>query len=301
MPIAGIVLFFFPLYYQFFKAPPPYPVKAANWVALAWTVFGIVLAIWLVRTRPERLKDIENVYVEDEDARRPARRARRAAWSPSWCATPEERLRSGVAEIARRPGVCERIDSDAPAAGGTPDHVPRPDRSAARRPAGDAGGAALARTRARWSRSPALYYAAAKIGLRLAYLDGAVTALWPPVGVGIAALVLYGPRLWPGIVIGDLLVADFSTPLGTVLGQTVGNTLEVVVAAVLLRRLTGGRPAMDRVGDVLALVGCGRGRDRDQRELRRDVAAARRRHRAPASSPRSGGRGGCRTSRARSS
>ena len=99
-----------------------------------------------------------------------------------------------------------------------------------------------------------LYYVAAKIGLRLAYLNGAVTALWPPVGIGIAALVLYGPRLWPGVVIGDLLVADFSTPLGTVLGQTVGNTLEVVVAAVLLRRLVGRRPALDHVGDVLALV-----------------------------------------------
>src|SRR6187455_3860354 len=83
------------------------------------------------------------------------------------------------------------------------------------------------------------YYVAAKIGLRLAYLDGAVTALWPPVGVGIAALVLYGPRLWPGIVIGDLLAADYSTPLGTVMGQTVGNTLEVLVAALLLRRLVG--------------------------------------------------------------
>jgi signal transduction histidine kinase/integral membrane sensor domain MASE1 len=102
----------------------------------------------------------------------------------------------------------------------------------------------------------ALYYAAAKIGLRLAYLNGAVTALWPPVGVGIAALVLYGPRLWPGIVIGDLLVGDFSTPLGTVLGQTVGNTLEVLLAALLLRRLTRGRPAMDRVSDVFALVAC---------------------------------------------
>src|SRR3954468_15119840 len=96
-----------------------------------------------------------------------------------------------------------------------------------------------------------VYYAAAKVGLRLACLDGAVTALWPPVGVGIAALVLYGPRLWPGIVIGDLLAADYSTPMGTVMGQTLGNTLEVVVAAVILRRLTNGRPAMDRVGDVL--------------------------------------------------
>ena len=102
----------------------------------------------------------------------------------------------------------------------------------------------------------AVYYGAAKLGLRLAYLNGAVTALWPPVGVGIAALVLYGPSLWPGIVIGDLLVGDYSTPLGTVLGQTVGNTLEVLVAALLLRRLAGERPALERVGEVLALVGC---------------------------------------------
>src|SRR3954453_11623420 len=102
-----------------------------------------------------------------------------------------------------------------------------------------------------------LYWAAAKIGLRLAYLDGAVTAMWPPVGLGIAALVLYGPWLWPGIVIGDLLVGDYSTPLGTVVGQTVGNTLEVLVAALLLRRLMAGRPAMDRVGAVFALVPAG--------------------------------------------
>src|ERR671921_486101 len=62
----------------------------------------------------------------------------------------------------------------------------------------------------------AVYYGAAKLGLRLAYLDGAVTALWPPVGVGIGALTLFGPGLWPGVVVGDLLVGDYSTPLGTV-------------------------------------------------------------------------------------
>ena len=44
-------------------------------------------------------------------------------------------------------------------------------------------------------------------------------------------------------MIGDLLVGDYSTPMGTVLGQTVGNTLEVVVAALLLRRLIGGARA----------------------------------------------------------
>ena len=102
----------------------------------------------------------------------------------------------------------------------------------------------------------ALYYGAAKAGLQLAYLNGAVTALWPPVGVGIAALVLCGLRLWPGIVIGDLLVGDYSTPLGTVMGQTAGNTLEVVAGAYLLRRLVGDRPRLERVREVFALVGC---------------------------------------------
>jgi signal transduction histidine kinase len=101
-----------------------------------------------------------------------------------------------------------------------------------------------------------LYYGAARAGLHLAYLHGSVTALWPPVGVGIAALVIGGPGLWPGIVAGDLLVADFSTPWGTVLGQTIGNTLEVVVAALLFLRLAGRRRDLERVWDVLALVIC---------------------------------------------
>jgi amino acid transporter len=76
LPIGGIVLFFFPLYYQFYKAPPPYPVRAANWVALAWTVVGIALTIWLTTSQPERLRDIENVYVDDDDDGPPAAAAR---------------------------------------------------------------------------------------------------------------------------------------------------------------------------------------------------------------------------------
>src|SRR4029079_2222564 len=74
------------------------------------------------------------------------------------------------------------------------------------------------------------YYGAGRIGLELAYLKGAVAALWPPAGLGLAALVLYRVRLWPAIVIGDLLLADYSTPLGTVLAQTLGNTVAIVVA-----------------------------------------------------------------------
>ena len=107
----------------------------------------------------------------------------------------------------------------------------------------------------------AAYYAAARIGLHLAYPHtgtttyGAVTAFWPPVGIGIAALVLFGPRLWPAIVIGDLLAGDYSTPLGVTLGQTFGTVVAVVVAALLLIRLGARTPGL-RVRDVLVLIAC---------------------------------------------
>jgi signal transduction histidine kinase len=98
------------------------------------------------------------------------------------------------------------------------------------------------------------YYGAGRIGLALAYLNGAVAALWPPAGLGVAVLFLYGLRFWPAIVIGDLFRGDYSTPLGTVLAQTLGNTVAIVAAALLLRRLTGGRGGLERVVDVLALI-----------------------------------------------
>ena len=44
------------------KFVPTYPIKYANWAALGW----IVLTVWLSLARPERLRDMDRVYVEDE-------------------------------------------------------------------------------------------------------------------------------------------------------------------------------------------------------------------------------------------
>ena len=96
------------------------------------------------------------------------------------------------------------------------------------------------------------YYGAGRIGLALAYLNGAVAALWPPAGLGVAVLFLYGLRLWPAIVIGDLFLGDYSTPLGTVLAKTVGNTVAVVAAALLLRRWRPGILAAIQVAAITA-------------------------------------------------
>src|SRR5262245_29908441 len=99
------------------------------------------------------------------------------------------------------------------------------------------------------------YYGAAQIGYTLKFSGAVAAIVWLPVGVGIAFLYLGGLRLWPGVVIGDLLADQWSTlPLGSGIGQTIGNTLEVVVAAYLLRRLVrSGRP-LDSVAGVCGML-----------------------------------------------
>jgi diguanylate cyclase (GGDEF)-like protein/PAS domain S-box-containing protein len=99
------------------------------------------------------------------------------------------------------------------------------------------------------------YFGAAKAGLALAYENSSVTAVWPPTGIALAALVLWGRRLWPGVALGALLANSWTgVPLVTVLGITAGNTLEALVGATLLTSVAHFRPSLDRARDVLALA-----------------------------------------------
>jgi integral membrane sensor domain MASE1 len=99
------------------------------------------------------------------------------------------------------------------------------------------------------------YYGSAKIGLNLAFATSSVTAIWPPTGIALAALVIWGRSVWPGVALGAFLANAWTgVPFITVLGITCGNTLEAVVGAYLLRRVGDFRPSLERVRDVLALV-----------------------------------------------
>ena len=99
------------------------------------------------------------------------------------------------------------------------------------------------------------YLGAAKLGQTLRY-TASVGAIWPPAGLGIAALYLWGMRWWPGVLLGEILVNgellldDGAYPLGSLVGQQAGNMAEIVVGALLLRRLVGPGAAMDRVDQV---------------------------------------------------
>jgi signal transduction histidine kinase len=106
-----------------------------------------------------------------------------------------------------------------------------------------------------------LYYAGAKTGYLLEFSGPVAAIVWLPVGVGIAFLYLGGIAYWPGVLIGDLLANDYSVlPVGSALGQTCGNLLEVVIAVLLLRRLVRHGSPLDSprlVGAIAVSVAAG--------------------------------------------
>ena len=99
-----------------------------------------------------------------------------------------------------------------------------------------------------------VYVAAAKLGIELSVARGVITPVWAPTGIAIAALFLFGTRLWPAVAVGAFVANVTSdASIGVSAAIAVGNTLEAVVGSELLRR-ADVRPALNRVRDVLALI-----------------------------------------------
>jgi integral membrane sensor domain MASE1 len=101
------------------------------------------------------------------------------------------------------------------------------------------------------------YFATAQFGLVLALVEGQVTPLWLPTGISVAALLMSGRGIWPGIALGAFAAnISLGAPLFSALLITAGNTAAPLVALHLLTRF-GFRPALDRLKDALLLVFAG--------------------------------------------
>jgi signal transduction histidine kinase len=122
-----------------------------------------------------------------------------------------------------------------------------------------------------WTLVAALYFAAGKLGLMLAYVHPSASSVWPPSGIVLACILALGPRAWPGVLVGGFLVnfttlvgTNFNTLVGafrvdyvtvaisiaTSLGIAVGNTLEGLVGAALVRRFANGLAPFERAPDT---------------------------------------------------
>ncbi|HEY3106074.1 MAG TPA: MASE1 domain-containing protein [Gaiellaceae bacterium] len=98
------------------------------------------------------------------------------------------------------------------------------------------------------------YVGAAKLGIHLHVSHGIITPVWAPSGISLAALLLLGLRYWPAVALGAFLAnvtSDVSVAVAA--GIAVGNTLEAVVGATIVRRF-GFRPELDRVRSVIVFT-----------------------------------------------
>ncbi len=96
-----------------------------------------------------------------------------------------------------------------------------------------------------------VYFAAAELGLSLAFIHDNVSPVWPPTGVAVAALLLFGYRAWPGVLIGAFAANALTPiPIGAVLAIAAGNTLEALAAVFIMRR-AGFKNSFNRAKQVV--------------------------------------------------
>ncbi len=106
------------------------------------------------------------------------------------------------------------------------------------------------------------YSVTGKLGTFLAIPPGYATAIWPPSGIALASILIYGNRIWPGIFIGAFLV-NFSIALvtgslsevfisvTTTLAMSIGASLQAIAGARLVRRYAGFPNSLTREKEVL--------------------------------------------------
>ncbi len=112
-----------------------------------------------------------------------------------------------------------------------------------------------------WGRGVVLaliYFLSAQVGLALSLLDHSVTVFWPPSGISLVALFLYGYRLWPAVLVGSFFANMVSgLPLYAVFVMALGSTLEALLGTYLLKRSTRFSIELREVRDIFRLAWCG--------------------------------------------
>ncbi|HYU33785.1 MAG TPA: CHASE domain-containing protein [Thermoanaerobaculia bacterium] len=111
----------------------------------------------------------------------------------------------------------------------------------------------------------AAYAATARLSLLIAIPPGIFGTIWPPSGIALAALLLGGRRLWPGVFLGSVAIVlltflqegnfPFLLPVVAIaIALGAGASLQAVAGASLVRRFTRGRNPLDRQRDVMAFL-----------------------------------------------
>ncbi len=102
----------------------------------------------------------------------------------------------------------------------------------------------------------AFYFVGGLLGKQTSFLSGSMALVWPPTGIALAAILLFGYRFWPGVAVGAVLFSLMNgMPLGFfTFGTAIGNTMGAIVGTFLLRRWVAFDNAMERTREVTAYL-----------------------------------------------
>ena len=118
---------------------------------------------------------------------------------------------------------------------------------------------------AKLAATAAAYYVVGRLGLLLAIPPGYATAVWPASGIALAGTLLFGYRVWPGILLGSFLI-NLRTSLDTTSTASILNTtalaasigmgasLQAIVGALLIRRFTQYPTALVEARDIIKFL-----------------------------------------------
>ncbi|HEU4652487.1 MAG TPA: MASE1 domain-containing protein, partial [Steroidobacteraceae bacterium] len=111
-----------------------------------------------------------------------------------------------------------------------------------------------------------VYYVIGRVGLLLAIPPGYATLIWPPSGIALAALILWGARVWPGVALGSFLLNIVIALAGASLnslslhswaiaaGIAFGSTVQAMAIRALLHRVFGSPISLGSWRDVVRLL-----------------------------------------------
>ena len=98
-------------------------------------------------------------------------------------------------------------------------------------------------------------YLAVELGLKFTFLSPHVSLFNLATGVGVGALIVYGIRYWPGILIGVALGYYLNNePASLAIAVAVGIMLESIVSAYILRRYFHLDTSLEYIPDILKLL-----------------------------------------------
>lgn len=100
-----------------------------------------------------------------------------------------------------------------------------------------------------------VYFLAAQFGLSVSAVNTFSALVWPPSGIALAALLLFGRHLWPAIFLGAFFANIFAgASTVTALGIATGNTLEGLIAFGICSWGGQFRKTLERPRDVIRLL-----------------------------------------------